>query len=84
MSETFESATCFGFPVAVMFTDVEPQVLAEEEAAELTRGGQRSAETWQAYFRRVLAAVERGSILAAGDARRAHFTSDPSDADCRN
>lgn len=47
------TAPCFGYPLKLLFPDVEPEVLAQEDAAE------RSAQamppgTWQAYLRRTL------------------------------
>ena len=68
MTYMSRSSPCPGFPVEINFTDVEPHVLADEEASERHRQGLPPAPAWQAFLRRVLPAQERGS---AGDMARA-------------
>jgi hypothetical protein len=68
--------------MAINFVDVEPHVLADEEARDDGQFGAPLAPSWQAYLRRVLPALERGSanemaqaLLAtdtAGDAAVTH------------
>jgi hypothetical protein len=81
MAYISRSSPCPGFPVAINFTDVEPEVLADEEARERHRQGLPPAPAWHAYLRRVLPALERGSavemaqaLLAAGTAEDAAIT----------
>lgn len=73
-----QSVPCFGFPISILFTDVEPHVLADEDASELPPGEAAAQGSWQAYLRRVLPALERGSasamaegLLAAGTQQNA-------------
>ena len=71
---------CPGFPAAVMFPDVEPEVLAREAASEAVRAGRPGA--WNVYLHRVLPALESSApgemaqaLLVAGpglEASRAH------------
>ena len=61
MPQMSHSTPCLGFPVPVMFTDVDPDVLADEEATEQHRYVVRENGAWQTYMRRVLPAMERGS-----------------------
>jgi len=46
MSYISRSKSCPGFPVAVTFVDVEPQVLAAEDASERRGGLPFSAIAW--------------------------------------
>ena len=74
------TAPCTGYPVAVLFPDVEPEVLAREVAHEASRAERPGAES--SYPRRALLALERRAagemaqtLLAAGTgipASRAH------------
>jgi hypothetical protein len=66
-----QTGPCRGFPVAVLFPDVEPEVLAREAANEARRASRTGAGAWHAYLRRVLPAMERS---AAGDMAQALLT----------
>ena len=80
MSPASRSQPCLGYPVAVSFPDVEPEVLAREAAHEAGRAA-RPGEG-QSFLHRVLPALERNvpadmayALLAAGTgahASRAH------------
>ena len=80
MSPASRSQPCLGYPVAVSFPDVEPEVLAREAAHEAGRAARPGAG--QSYLGRVLPALERNgptdmayALLAAGtgpQASRAH------------
>ncbi len=50
---------CSGFPVALMFPDVEPEVLAHEAMREANRPRRPGAGDWHAYLHRALPALER-------------------------
>ena len=53
------SIPCTGYNVAVLFPDVEPEVLAVEAASEARLvGGLPAADAWQTYLRRVLPSPE--------------------------
>jgi hypothetical protein len=52
---------CPGFPVAVSFQDVDPEILAREDAHEAGRTARPGAGAWDTYLRRVLPALERNA-----------------------
>jgi len=63
---------CPGFPIALLFPDVEPEVLAREAANEASRAG-RPGAAWHSYLRRAVPALESNAagemaqaLLAAG------------------
>lgn len=78
----FVPTPCRGFGVAVLFPDVEPDVLANEDAFEGRRCSATGVGAWQNFMRRVLPAMERSApadlaegLLAAGQSAgqaRAH------------
>jgi hypothetical protein len=59
---------CPGFAVSVTFPDVEPDVLAREEATEARRVGRRNGDNWHTYLCRVLPALERESASDLAEA----------------
>lgn len=77
-----ETSPCTGFPMAVLYPDVEPEVLAREAANEASRVSRQTGTPWHSYLRRVLPALEHSepvemaqALLAAGtgpDATRTH------------
>ncbi len=82
MFPSSHSEPCPCFPVAVLFPDVEPDVLAREAAHEASRARRPGAGPWHAYLHRALPALERHvssemaqALLDAGtgeSASRAH------------
>lgn len=73
MTYMFRSPPCPGFPVAINFIDVAPEVLADEDAREHHDGAVPASPVWQVFMRRVLPALDCGSardmaqaLLASG------------------
>ena len=64
---------CIGYPTSVLYADVDPEVLAHEEANEVSRIATPPTSAWQVYLRRILPALERNAaaemaegLIAAG------------------
>jgi len=76
---------CPAFPASVLFPDVEPELLALEEASEASRLAPLGPTHWQTYLCRVMPALEQDAaddmaraLLAAGTgvvASRSHAES---------
>jgi hypothetical protein len=58
MSGLTVSPPCPGFPVAILFTDVEPHVLADEDATEQHGCVTGWSGPWNAYLNRVMPPME--------------------------
>lgn len=63
-----------GFPATLVFQDVDPDVLAREEATEAGRAARAGNGGWSAYLRRVLPALERNAAEDMAQALLANGT----------